>query len=189
MQALMLDVMRSSDKENKPKTPSSKAVQPQLDSNTKAIDKKPPLAINTVTKPVEKEKPKNSQVTNSKTVSKQKTAKSESQAIPVGRKQLGRNTIETSNTDKSKKLTGWIYLGRFAENKWESQTLDIEQQLPEIGKHYAVKATMVNMRTALPKKGVMGKAIKAIKNKAEVKILQLRGLGRNQDHYWAKVEQ
>ncbi|MCK5918941.1 MAG: hypothetical protein KAG34_10965, partial [Cocleimonas sp.] len=84
-------------------------------------------------------------------------------------------------------LTGWIYLGRFAKSKWESQTLEVEK-LPEIGKHYTVKATMVNMRVALPKKGVMSKAIKAIKKKAQVKVIQLRSLGRNREHYWAKIE-
>jgi hypothetical protein len=47
---------------------------------------------------------------------------------------------------------------------------------------------MINVRAALPKKGVMAKAIKAIKNKTQVKVLQLRGLGRNQKHYWAKIE-
>ena len=62
------------------------------------------------------------------------------------------------------------------------------EQLPEIGKQYTVKATMVNVRTALPKKGVMAKAIKIIKNKKQVKILQLRGLGRNRKHYWARIE-
>jgi hypothetical protein len=187
IRVLMLDVMRSS-KKNKLKTPSLRTIQPQLDSNTKATDKKTPLTNNAAIKPVEEEKPKDSQVITSKVTSKQKTTESEYQVIPVGRKQLGRNATETSNTDKNKKLTGWIYLGHFVENKWENQTLDIEQ-LPEVGKYYAIKATMVNMRTALPKKGVMGKAIKAIKNKDEVKILQLRGLGRNQNYYWAKVEQ
>jgi hypothetical protein len=47
---------------------------------------------------------------------------------------------------------------------------------------------MVNVRDALPKKGKMGKAIKLLKHKAEIEILQLRGLGRNRDHYWAKIE-
>ena len=122
--------------------------------------------------------------TTTKTATEQKTVKPESQAILVGRTQLGRNTVAET---PSKTLTGWIYLGRFSGNKWESQTLDIDQ-LPEIGKHYVIKATMVNVRTALPKKGVMGKAIKVIKNKVRVKILQLRGLGRNRDHYWARIK-
>ncbi len=120
----------------------------------------------------------------SKEQSADNSDKPESQIIPVERTRLGRNTAAKA---PAKILTGWIYLGHFAENKWENQTLDVDQ-LPEIGKHYAVKATMVNLRATLPKKGVMGKAIKVIKNKVQLKIIQLRGLGRNREHYWARIE-
>ena len=47
---------------------------------------------------------------------------------------------------------------------------------------------MVHVRDALPKKGKMGKSVKILRNKAMIKILRLRGLGRNREHYWAKVE-
>ena len=173
-------------------------VQSNVSKKEQVADNKPEQENNVVAAVAEKESE-----TSQKTVIKEKIEKSESQVIPVGRTRLGRNaatevpvavaevpapaTKAPVPAPVAATLTGWIYLGRFTDNKWESQTLDVEQ-LPEIGKHYAVKATMVNVRTALPKKGVMAKAIKAIKNKMQVKVIQLRGLGRNRKHYWAKIE-
>ena len=192
MQALMSDFMQSPDAALELQTTSSKSppIQPSSRINPSSKEQsadnsdKSEQENNSATKIVAKKEPENSQKTPPKTTTVQKAAKPEPQIVPVGRTRLGRNTAAKAPT---KTLTGWIYLGRFAENKWESQTLDVDQ-LPEIGKHYAVKATMVNLRATLPKKGVMGKAIKAIKNKVQVKITQLRGIGRNREHYWARIE-
>ncbi len=187
MQVLMSDFMQSSDTAPELQASSSKLSPRQSNSRTN-LSNKEQSANNSdeseQAKIVTKKESEKSQQTSAKTTTVQKNEKTESQIIPVGRTRLGRNTVVKAST---KTLTGWIYLGRFAKNKWESQTLDVEQ-LPKIGKRYAVKATMVNLRTTLPKKGVMGKAIKVIKNKAQVKIIQLRSIGRNREHYWARIE-
>jgi len=86
-----------------------------------------------------------------------------------------------------KKTQGWIYLGRFDSGKWENQTLDVEKQLPQVGKQYVVKATSLYVRDAKPKKGKMGKIIHAFRTNDKIKILKLKGLGRNRDFYWAEV--
>ena len=164
VQKLMLDVMKSPNPPSPSKTATvSTPPQPNQDKKKKVIANK-----TETDKTDEKKTP-------------EITKKTESDAVPVGRKQLSRNTTP-------EKMTGWIYLGRFQSKKWESQTLDVKKELPKVGKQYAIQATMVNVRDALPKKGKMGKAVKLLRNKAEVKILQLRGLGRNRDHYWAKIK-
>ncbi|MCK5811091.1 MAG: hypothetical protein KAH00_08365, partial [Cocleimonas sp.] len=172
MQTLMSDFMRSSNTRPKLQATSTEPtkVQSNVSKKEQVADNKPEQENNVVAAVAEKESE-----TSQKTVIKEKIEKSESQVIPVGRTRLGRNaatevpvavaevpapaTKAPVPAPVAATLTGWIYLGRFTDNKWESQTLDVEQ-LPEIGKHYAVKATMVNVRTALPKKGVMAKAIK-----------------------------
>lgn len=152
--------------------------------------------------PTKKEQQATSEVADNKT--KKTASSSEPKAIPVGRIQLGRNidpaatTVTASKTvattavkttvETSEQSKGWIYLGQFKSNEWQNPTLKIKKQLPTIGERYSIIATMVNVRDGLPKKGVMGKAMKALKNKETVKILQLRSLGRNRLHYWANIE-
>ena len=135
------------------------------------------ITTNTTTNPNEK-----SASTREKT---EKSTNSEDKSIPVGRIQLGRNIPSTPIDSLTE--TGWIYLGHFEAKKWQTQTLDVGDKLPKIGNSYAVKATMINVRDALPQKGKMGKTIKAVKHKDKVKILTVRGLGRNRAHYWAKI--
>lgn len=192
MQVLMLDFMQSSDaapelqataSKLSPSQP-SRRINPSNKEQSANNSDESEQENNIATKIAVKKESEKSQKNSLKTTTVQKTAKPEFQIIPVGRTRLGRNTVAKA---PEKILTGWIYLGRFAKNKWESQTLDVDQ-LPDIGKHYAVKATMVNLRATLPKKGVMGSTIKVIKNKVQVKIIQLRGLGRNREYYWARIE-
>ncbi len=165
VQALMLDVMESPDEVKTKKTPSTVAASKPNHNKTVSISKNSDKA-----KAIKKEEPKNTS---------KKMVNSKSQEFPVG--QLDQNI-------SSKTLKGWIYLGHFASEKWENKTLNLKTELPKVGKQYAIKTTMVHVRDALPKKGKMGKVVKILRNKAIIKILRLRGLGRNRNHYWAKVE-
>ncbi len=178
VQALMLDVMESPDKVESKKTPSV-ASKPNLDetgNNKGKNNKTASITENSDKAKIVKKEPSKSK--KEKKTSK-KTLDSKSQKSSVG--ESGRNI-------SSKTRKGWIYLGRFASAKWENKTLNLKTELPKISKHYAVKTTMVHVRDALPKKGKMGKVVKILRNKAMIKILRLRGLGRNREHYWAKVE-
>jgi len=97
------------------------------------------------------------------------------------------STTEGRNKPATKQIQGWIYLGRFAAGSWENKTLDIEKQLPQVGKQYMVKATSLYVRNALPKKGKMGKVIHAFRANDKIKVLNLKGLGRNHNFYWAEI--
>ena len=100
---------------------------------------------------------------------------------------VAKNTEEGRNEPAIKRVQGWIYLGRFESGKWENKTLKVEKKLPQAGKQYAVKATSLYVRNALPKKGKMGKIIHAFRTDDKIKVLNLKGLGRNRDFYWAEI--
>lgn len=97
------------------------------------------------------------------------------------------STVEGRNEPVVKRVQGWIYLGRFESGIWENETLKVEKQLPQAGKQYVVKATSLYVRNALPKKGKMGKIIHAFRTDDKIKVLNLKGLGRNRDFYWAEI--
>lgn len=99
----------------------------------------------------------------------------------------GNKVAEGRNESVPKKLQGWIYLGRFDSGEWENKTLNVEKQLPQVGKQYVIKATSLYVRDATPKKGKMGKIIHAFRMDDKVKVLKLKGLGRNRDFYWAEI--
>jgi hypothetical protein len=196
LQALMQDVVLSP---SSSKTENA-AIKPIVESSTKG--KKNNVTTLTDEKKTDDSKKASSTSTDTDkskvastdaTETDNKTTDVKPQSIPVGRQELGRN-IKSEPPSKSnqktvtKKTKGWIYLGKFKSNQWENQTLDIDKELPKVGTQYTIKATMVNVRDRLPKKGKMGKVITAIKQKQTVNILQLQGLGRNRIYYWAKIE-
>jgi hypothetical protein len=187
-----------------------KAVATKIANEEKTVNKKDKSSTNNdkdssivvkkeASDPPSKAPQKKSKIADNKTTPPSKTASSDVKTMPVGRIQLGRNTADATSTTSTKttkptktatapkQATGWIYLGQFQSKQWQNPTLEIEKQLPKIGEKYIIKATMVNVRDALPKKGLMGKTIKALKHKDTVKILKLRGLGRNRVHYWANI--
>jgi hypothetical protein len=187
-----------------------KAVATKIANEEKIVNKKDKLSTNNgkdssifvkkeASEPTSKVPQKKSKIADNKTTPPSKTASSDVKIMPLGRIQLGRNTADAASTTSTKttkatktatapkQATGWIYLGQFQSKQWQNPTLEIEKQLPKIGEKYIIKATMVNVRNALPKKGLMGKTTKALKHKDIVKILKLRGLGRNRVHYWANI--
>ena len=89
---------------------------------------------------------------------------------------------------RNEPITGWVYLGKFDLDRWENGTLEVNQELPKVGSQYFVKASTLNLRSSMPKKGKLGKVLHAFQQREQVKILQLRGSGRNH-HYWAEVIQ
>jgi hypothetical protein len=193
LQELMQDVVLSKEKISRNQ---NTTVKPIIEPSVK--DKKEHVTTITAKEKTEDDKKKpttDSDADKPKVASKDTTETDNqkssliSQPIPVGRQELGRNTAPPPNKKVvTNKIEGWIYLGKFTSNRWENQTLEIDKTLPNVGEQYIIKATMVNVRDRLPQKGKMGKVITAIKNKQTVKILQLRGLGRNRIYYWAKIE-
>ena len=94
---------------------------------------------------------------------------------PASTRQKGRN-----------QYSGWIYLGRFYNNKWLANTLEVTKTLPGVGRNYQVIQTL-NMRLQPPARGVQPQLVKNLKAGDRVRILKIRRSG-SKGHYWAEVE-
>lgn len=200
-----------SDKQEGGEQPKSKSLNKISSNVTPAVDKEERAKV--VTKPVEQPvdkgipKPAAKVVVSKEAVEKpveidfdeianfveglavEKQVNTASVAVEVDQEKAA-PSLSLANEEKlegrNKALTGWVYLGRFDLGEWENGTLEINKELPEVGNLYFIKASTLNLRSGLPKKGKLGKVTHALKQKEQVKILQLKGSGRNHN-YWAEV--
>ncbi|RTZ63148.1 MAG: hypothetical protein DSZ29_07365 [Aquificaceae bacterium] len=85
-----------------------------------------------------------------------------------------------------KRISGWIYLGRYVNGKWEgSNTLSSGNALPQAGQQYTVKSTRLNLRKSRPLKGGLGKLVKVLRAGEQVRVQKVHRSSRN--NYWASV--
>jgi len=85
-----------------------------------------------------------------------------------------------------KSVSGWIYLGRFNNGKWNgSSTLDSGNTLPQVGQRYSVKSTRLNVRKSRPLKGGLGKLVKVLRAGEQLSVLKIHRSSRN--NYWANI--
>jgi len=85
-----------------------------------------------------------------------------------------------------KRISGWIYLGRYVNGKWEgSNTLSSGNALPQAGQQYTVKSTHLNLRKSRPLKGGLGKLVKVLRAGEQVRVQKVHRSSRN--NYWASV--
>lgn len=165
------------------------------DIDTEEINKKITASTN------QNKKPHNKVAHTTKTPNKDSTKKKLSKIIKTTTiTKTKKSSIKIQLNDKAtnnknrKSLTkgynqllspGWIYLGKFEEGKWQVKTLDIEDKLPNVGEHYFISATSINVRRT-PIKKDNSKAFHWLKKGTSVTILKLHQSGRSK-HYWAEI--
>ena len=85
-----------------------------------------------------------------------------------------------------KSVSGWIYLGRFNNGKWNgSNTLNSGNALPQAGQRYSVKSTHLNLRKSRPLKDGLGKLVKVLRAGEQVSVQKIHRSSRN--NYWANI--
>ncbi|MBN1931811.1 MAG: hypothetical protein JW786_09415 [Desulfobacterales bacterium] len=110
-----------------------------------------------------------------------KTAKTETD-------QSVENIIENIQKEISETTTaGWIYLGTFKEGKWQKATIEVGNQMAEIGAAYQIMDDVYlrNKKPAFPLYK-LGQILGVVKVGETIKIMEIdEDVGKNR--VWAKV--
>ena len=89
-------------------------------------------------------------------------------------------------TQSGKGISGWIYLGRYSNGKWEgANTLSSGNTLPQAGQQYTVKSTHLNLRKSRPLKDGLGKLVKVLRAGEQITVQRVHRSSRN--NYWANI--
>ena len=112
--------------------------------------------------------------------------KTPQQAIKTKEKVITKKIVPPTRTTAQ---TGWLYLGKFVQDKWEQQNnqiLGLKNGLPRANHNYTIKAGS-NLRQGYPSKKGMPRVVKVLPKGSKVRLLTVHNSGKS-GHFWGKVQ-